>query len=46
MRSKMRVLRQPLRIGHAVALLQVAAGAERLVACAGQHHAAIVVGCR
>jgi hypothetical protein len=38
-----RVLLHPLRVGHAVALFQVAAGAERLVAGAGQDHAAIVL---
>src|SRR6185436_19608293 len=34
------VLRLPLRLRHAVALFQVAAGAERALAGTGQHHAA------
>ena len=42
MRSKIACCAQPLLVGHAVAFFQVAAGAERLVAGAGQHHAAIV----
>ena len=36
------VLQHPLVVGEGVALLQVGAGAKRLVARAGQHHAAIL----
>ena len=39
-----RVLRAPGLVRHALAFLEIAAGAERLVACPGDHDAAQVTG--